>query len=140
MHTNLCISRHSTILIQLWALYSTGRDLTSAKTPKRQLAVEYTQVTGWKLQVWPDFLAVEITDYVHSRDSSSQRVPSGIILNALSVTKKVSLNWMNVLSCIPCTSPAAVITSFVALKAGHSVQTFFFPFAPLTRNKENTAG
>ena len=51
------------------ALDSTGGDLTSAKTAKRQLAVEYSR----------------FTDYVHSRDNSFQRVSSGMILNALSV-------------------------------------------------------
>ena len=83
-----CISRHSAILIRLWALYSTGRDLTSAKTPKRQVAaVEYSshwlETTGVAA-----FQVVEITACVHSRDDSSQRVPSGIVLNALSVTKQ----------------------------------------------------
>ena len=78
----------------------------SVKTPKRQLAVEYSR----------------ITDYVHSRDDSFQRVPSGIILNALSVMtvcqcghklhRTVSLSWINVLSCIPCTSPAVVECSY----------------------------
>ena len=34
------------------------------------------------------FPAIKITDCVHSRDNSSQRVPSGIVLNALSVTKQ----------------------------------------------------
>ena len=32
------------ILIWLWALYSTGGDLMSVKTPKRQLAVEYSSL------------------------------------------------------------------------------------------------
>ena len=108
-----------------FGLYTpTGRDITSAKIATRQLAVEYSR----------------ITDYVHSRDDSFQRVPSGIILNPLSVTtvcqcrhklhRTVSLSWRNVLSCIPCTSPADVeCHSFVARKAGHSVQTYIFsPF------------
>ena len=78
----------------------------SVKTPKRQLAVQYSR----------------ITDYVHSRDDSFLRVPSGIILNALSVMtvcqcghklhRTVSLSWINVLSCIPCTSPAVVECSY----------------------------
>ena len=68
------------------------------------------------------FAVVEITDCVHPRDDSFQRVPSGIVLNALSVMtvcqcghklhRTVSLSWINVLSCIPCTSPAAVEHSY----------------------------
>ena len=68
------------------------------------------------------FPVVEITDCVHSRDDSFQRVPSGIILIALSVMtvcqcghklhRTLSLGWMNILSCVPCTSPAAVECSY----------------------------
>ena len=68
------------------------------------------------------FPVVEITDCVHSQDDSFQRVPSVIVLNAISVItvcqcghklhKTVSLTWINVLSCIPHTPPAAVEQSY----------------------------
>ena len=59
----------------------------SAKTPKRQLAVEYS--SHWlEAAGVATFSVVEITDCIHSRDDSSQLVPSGIVLNALSVTKQ----------------------------------------------------
>ena len=82
----------------------------------------------WILKHWLEtaamavFPVVEITDCVHSWDDSFQRVPRGIIQNALSVMtvyqcghklhRTVSLSWINVLSCIPCTSPAAVERSY----------------------------
>ena len=50
-----------------------------------------------------------IADYVHSRDNSFQRVPSDW-MHFLSwqcghkLHRTVSLSWINVLSCIPCTS------------------------------------
>ena len=77
----------------------------SAKTPKRQLAVEYS--SHWlKTAAVAAFAVVEITDCVHPRDNLFQRVPSGIILNALSVMtvcqwghklhRTVSLSWINV--------------------------------------------
>ena len=80
MYFSLMMASYNTHL----ALYSTGGDLTSAKTPKRQLAVEYS--SQWlKTAAVAAFPVVEITDCIHSQDDSFQRVPRGIILNALSV-------------------------------------------------------
>ena len=60
------------------------RDLTSAKTPKRQLAVEYS--SQWlKTAAVAAFPVVEITDCIHSQDDPFQRVPRGIVLNVLSI-------------------------------------------------------
>ena len=51
--------------------------------------------------------------------------------------KTVTHSWINVLICIPCAWPAAIITFFVAREAGQSVQTYFsLPLAPPTGNKE----
>ena len=88
------------------------RDLTSAKTSKRRLAVEYS--SHWlETAAVATLTVVEITDCVHSQEDSFQRVPSGIVLNALSVMtvrqcgdklhRTVSPSWINVLCCIPCT-------------------------------------
>ena len=92
----------------------------SVKTLKRQLAVEYS--SHWlETAAVATFPVVEITDCVHS----FQRVPGRIVRNALSVMtvcqyetsyipvhRTVSLSWVIVLGCIPCTSPAAVEHSY----------------------------
>ena len=51
---------------------------------QKQLAVEYS--SHWlETAAVAAFLVVEITDCVHSPDDSFQRVPRGMVLNALSV-------------------------------------------------------
>ena len=141
-YTHSCTFRlwwHSTKLIWLWAFYSTGRDLTSAKTPKRQLAVKYS--SHWlETAALAAFPAVEITDFVHTLFNMC--LAGSLWMHFLSWQfvsqcghKIVSLSWINVLSCNPCTSLAAVESGYY-IASWHrmlaSVQTYFsLPSAPL---------
>ena len=142
------IAFYNTHLAVGFILHRQGRHL--CKNTKKQLAVEYP--SHWlETAAVATFPVVEITDCVHSRDNSFQCVPSRIVLNVLSVImvcqcryklhRAVSLRWMNVLSCIPWTSPAVVERSYNIASWHGKLATvsrhFFFScsFAPLTRNK-----